>query len=47
MIRKYQNSDSKKVLEIWEKASTLAHPFLSEDFVYKVKNDMNKIYLPK
>ena len=46
MIRKYQNSDSKKVLEIWEKASALAHPFLSEDFVHKVKNDMNEIYLP-
>ena len=46
MIRKYQNIDSKKVLEIWEKSSAIAHPFLNEYFIQKVKKDMNEIYLP-
>jgi len=46
MIRKYNNQDERRVIEIWLKSSSLAHPFLDSDFVEKVKKDMKKIYLP-
>jgi len=46
MIRKYTDTDLEQVLEIWYQASTLAHPFLEDSFVEKVKKDMREIYLP-
>ena len=46
MIRKYTNKDNSKIIEIWQQASVLAHPFLEDDFVKKVKKDMKEIYLP-
>ncbi len=47
MIRKYQVTDLTKVIDIWYKSSTIAHPFLENDFVEKVKKDMREIYIPK
>ena len=46
MIRKYESRDEEKVLDIWSKSSSLAHPFLDIAFVKKIKSDMEKIYLP-
>ena len=46
MIRKYTNKDTSRIIEIWQQASALAHPFLDDDFVKKVKKDMKEIYLP-
>lgn len=33
MIRKYKASDRDALLEVWQDASALAHPFLSKDFM--------------
>ena len=46
MIRKHQESDLEEILAIWYQASTLAHPFLEDAFVEKVKKDMREIYIP-
>ncbi len=47
MIRKYKATDLTFVIDIWYKSSTIAHPFLENDFVEKVKKDMCEIYIPK
>ena len=46
MIRKHTENDLDKIINIWNKASTLAHPFLEINFVEKVKKDMREIYIP-
>ena len=46
MIRKHQESDLQDILNIWYQASTLAHPFLDDAFVEKVKKDMRELYIP-
>jgi putative acetyltransferase len=46
MIRKYDDLDERRLIDIWLKSSSLAHPFLDTTFVEKVKKDMKEIYLP-
>ena len=46
MIRKYQSQDTDALVSVWQKANALAHPFLAEDFVEQVAQDMRNIYLP-
>ena len=46
MIREYRKTDLETVVDIWYQSSTLAHPFLEDDFVQKVKKDMHDIYIP-
>lgn len=46
MIRKYTSKDTSFIIDIWQQASALAHPFLDDNFVKKVKKDMKEIYLP-
>lgn len=46
MIRKHKELDLKTIINIWEKSSALAHPFLSSAFVEKVKSDMTNLYIP-
>lgn len=46
MIRTYKEKDLNQIMDIWYRASTLAHPFLKPDFVTKVKKDMREIYMP-
>ena len=46
MIRKHEKKDLDVILDIWYKASTLAHPFLEEEFVKQVKTDMREMYIP-
>ncbi len=46
MIRKYRESEIPTLLAIWENASLLAHPFLSDDFQAMVKQMMAEKYLP-
>lgn len=46
MIRKHEEKDLEIILDIWDKASTFAHPFLPASFVEKVKKDMREIYIP-
>lgn len=46
MIREYTTSDTDALIGIWDKANTLAHPFLAADFVAFVKDAMRTMYLP-
>ena len=46
MIRAYQEKDIDQLLEVWYQASSLAHPFLTEDFLAKEKKNIREIYIP-
>ena len=46
MIRAYEPSDTEDIVDVWYKASSLAHPFLSDEFQEKEKDNIRKIYLP-
>ena len=46
MIRKHKSEEIKQLVDIWEAASSLAHPFLSDYFTQNVKKAMGDIYLP-
>jgi putative acetyltransferase len=46
IIRKREDRDNDEIMNIWYKASGLAHPFLENDFVKKAKNDLRDIYIP-
>ena len=46
MIRKHINNDLEQIINVWYQSSKLAHPFLSSNFVEKVKSDMTNIYIP-
>lgn len=46
MIRKYKETDLISVVDIWYLSSTIAHPFLEDDFVEKLRKDMTEIYIP-
>ncbi|MGB0466863.1 MAG: GNAT family N-acetyltransferase [Pontibacterium sp.] len=45
-IRKYTQSDLDRVMSAWENANRLAHPFLKQAFVEKVRHDIPNLYLP-
>ncbi|NUO01230.1 MAG: GNAT family N-acetyltransferase [Saprospiraceae bacterium] len=46
MIRKRAEKDNDEILNVWYEASSLAHPFLKDDFVEKAKKDLRDIYIP-
>ncbi|MGA7306442.1 MAG: GNAT family N-acetyltransferase, partial [Rhodothermales bacterium] len=46
MIRPFRESDLDLLLDVWYRASRLAHPFLSEVFLAKERNDIVTQYLP-
>lgn len=46
MIRKYQSDDVESILAVWEAASAIAHPFLSDDFMASERLNIRDIYLP-
>ena len=46
MIRKYEVADTDLIINIWSESSQIAHPFLEDKFVQKVRKDMREIYLP-
>ena len=45
-IRKYINTDLENILSVWEKASNLAHPFLSKEFLSQERLNIQNIYIP-
>ena len=45
-IRQYREDDLKGVMASWENANELAHPFLTKEFVDKVRHDIPNLYLP-
>lgn len=46
MIRKYNEKEIPTLINIWEQASTIAHPFLDTEFTQMVKKAMTEMYLP-
>jgi len=47
MIRKYQPADCDDVLNVWARASALAHPFLRRDFLELERHNIVNVHLPK
>lgn len=46
MIRKYQPTDCEDLLRVWAQASSVAHPFLSEEFLELERHNIPNVYLP-
>jgi putative acetyltransferase len=46
MIRKREEKDNDAIMSVWYEASSLAHPFLEDDFVEKATKDLRDIYIP-
>jgi len=46
VIRKYQPADCEDVLRVWEEATAVAHPFLSEEFLELERHNIPNVYLP-
>jgi putative acetyltransferase len=46
MIRTYQATDVDEVLGVWARASALAHPFLSQEFLESERRMIPDVYLP-
>ena len=46
MIRKYRPDDVDALLDVWFAASSLAHPFLTLEFMEKERGNIRNIYLP-
>jgi len=47
MIRPFRDSDVDRLLDVWYRASEIAHPFLSKDFLAKERKAIVSRYLPK
>lgn len=46
IIRPYKLSDLADLMVTWEQANQLAHPFLAQQYIDQVKQDIPAIYLP-
>lgn len=46
MIRAYRDADCDDVLNVWSKASAIAHPFLSREFLSEERRKIPDVYLP-
>lgn len=46
MIREYTAADLESVLDIWYRASGVAHPFLSDDFMVAERKRIQEQWLP-
>ncbi len=46
MIRKYQAADCEDLLHVWARASAVAHPFLSQEFLEQERHNIPSVYLP-
>jgi putative acetyltransferase len=46
-IRRYEEKDLNDVLDAWEKASLLAHPFLSKEFMDQERQNIPSVYVPQ
>ena len=46
MIREYRSADCEEVVNVWARASALAHPFLGQEFLELERNNIPEVYLP-
>lgn len=46
IIRQYEPEDLNDLLDAWESASNLAHPFLSEEFQKQERYNIPNVYMP-
>ena len=46
MIRKFREEDTDAVVSVWKSATSLAHPFLSDDFVAQEEVNLRTLHLP-
>lgn len=46
MIRPYEPNDQDQLIEVWDRASRVAHPFLSEDFLQTERAQIAEHWLP-
>ncbi|QDT96447.1 GNAT family N-acetyltransferase [Gimesia aquarii] len=46
IIREYQAEDLNDLLYVWESASRLAHPFLTDEFLEQERDNIPNLYLP-
>ncbi|MCK5812145.1 MAG: GNAT family N-acetyltransferase [Clostridiales bacterium] len=44
-IRRYKDEDLTAIISIWEKASQLAHSFLSEEFMDQERYNLSNVYI--
>ena len=47
MIRKYQDQDIEELLDVWFLASSIAHPFLSDDFMEQERENIRNQWIPQ
>jgi len=47
VIRKYQPADCEEVLNVWARASAVAHSFLTQEFLKSERQQIADVYLPK
>lgn len=47
IVREYRDSDLEGLLAVWDRASKIAHPFLSHDFFVEERHNIPHLYLPK
>jgi putative acetyltransferase len=45
-IRQYENPDLEAVLSSWERATRLAHPFMTDEFIAQERINTAETYLP-
>jgi putative acetyltransferase len=45
-IRQYKDSDLDAVLSSWERATRLAHPFMTDEFISQERKNVAEMYLP-
>jgi putative acetyltransferase len=47
MIRRYTPADLEDLLDAWAKASAVAHPFLTEEFLQRERHEIANAHLPR
>lgn len=47
MIREYRPADCETLLDVWARASAVAHPFLDPAFLETERGNIRDLYLPK
>ncbi|TCI02276.1 GNAT family N-acetyltransferase [Corallincola luteus] len=45
-IRHYREQDISEILDIFEAASRVGHPFVSEEFIQQERHNVEQLYLP-